>query len=288
MNRSVIGAVLWLAFSSGSSAQEDHRDQQSIQAADKAGAQQAAPPSRPVAEHPQILRDARGQQPCYPPYEDRSNPLCAEWKAADAATTAAVGSSIAALFSVASIAALLVTIAQGRRALRNATEANRTAEKALRQAEISTERQLRAYVAATKIEVAGFCAGRRPRFTVTPENVGATPAKRLKVVAAVLHAEDPERHHLSFRGHNLFTPIDLGTKQPVFVSIDFPFTPTAEELASFRSGSAGCFVFFGYITYRDVFGRQRRTIFRNYLSGDMLSANGASSLRACRKGNRST
>lgn len=218
--------------------------------------------------------------PCERSRENRESDLCAQWKAADAARDAANWSLIAAGLSAAGLAALLVTINQGRIALSRAREANEIAKK-------SSERQLRAYLNIQDVYATGVWNGGEPVVHYTIRNGGQTPARKVTIRVCLITAHKGDgRPRVEFLKGRI-PVIDIAPGRDSKQSIPDNAGPlTAGHWEHFLAGD-WAFEIAGYISYRDVFGKFRRTIFRAHTPNEH-SFDGRLDLAASPKHYRST
>ncbi len=128
---------------------------------------------------------------CYSAPDHDSADLCAQWraaiaaeKAADAAAFSNTLSIIGAVLSAVGLGALLVTIRQGRRALRRAAKANRIAQRI-------GEAQTRAYLTISNVE--GFHSRNGISIEITVQNSGQSPALEVTAHCAIMGNDDVER-----------------------------------------------------------------------------------------------
>jgi hypothetical protein len=129
------------------------------------------------------IHRAKYEAECNPANEKRDSDLCAQWKAADAATDAArwtyVGNWIGGL------SGFLVLIAIGL-----AYQANRIARSGV-------EAQLRAWITIKIAEVVGFrMVNDQPRFHIRTvvKNIGQTPAMEVSYYMSMAFGDDPGAH----------------------------------------------------------------------------------------------
>lgn len=114
---------------------------------------------------------------CYSAKDHDSADLCAQWRAAIAAEKAANSSVwanrlaiIGMVLSGVGLAALVITIQQGRAGLERAREANDIAQN-------TAKRELRAYVGIDNVEIE--CGDRGCQILIFLKNYGGTPATRV-------------------------------------------------------------------------------------------------------------
>ncbi|PKP95018.1 MAG: hypothetical protein CVT75_03405 [Alphaproteobacteria bacterium HGW-Alphaproteobacteria-14] len=194
----------------------------------------------------------------------------------------AVDVSIAsAAISVVAFIALLITILQGRAALRRAAEANTIASD-------SMKRQLRAYLSVephgVQIPEPGWIS-----VPISMENNGNTPATDLEVAGdVILLVGDPREFNPATDGRitdeTLTSENAIGPHVKRFHYAKVPDDFIGEHRMAIHSGDAAI-VHYGWIAYTDVFGDRHRTNFAFYHRGPEL--NDVESKR-CRFGNNAT
>lgn len=176
--------------------------------------------------------------------------------------------------------------------LREAEKTTSAANAAIATANESSERQLRAYVQAQAPTIIDFTVGKAPLIKYWASNTGQTPARRFRHKTGWCFVEDPD----TFPVRGIFpfnlkgSVIEIGGGDR---SQQYTFLPTVRQdiFDAVRNGGK-CILFFGVISYRDIFGRNRRSVFRYCLrQGAVLEGPiGApliSNLAACKKNNRS-
>lgn len=194
---------------------------------------------------------------CEPGRDQRQSDLCAQWKAADAAREAARWAFWSTIVSVAGIFGLWLNLRQGRHALAKAREANEIAR-------LSAERQLRAYVGVEKLKINTVVAGARLIVWMTLRNRGQTPARQLRIRCCAVRCWGVPSAGARIKFDRAEKLYDLGadqsTSQPIVLTEE-PLTQL--QIDTILRGEAA-FVVGGYLSYRDAFGRLRRTIFRAF------------------------
>lgn len=237
--------------------------------------------SRNVAEQSKAGQPSELERPCEPGQDSRGSDLCAQWKAADAAREAARWTFWSMLVGVAGVLGLVLNLRQGRAALAKAREANEIARE-------SAERQLRAYVYVSRVEVRDIKPGYRAIHKILLTNAGQTPAYDLKLRGfSQIHTDAPEKHVLRF-GHckiSRLRVIPPSAPTGVFFPDDGPWS--ADECGMLNAGQTHL-TFAAIYSYRDVFGKRRRgTCFAKYVLGTAPDKDGSMPLMACDRGNRS-
>jgi hypothetical protein len=194
----------------------------------------------------------------------------------------AVDISIAsAVVGIVALVALLITIAQGRAALRKAEAANKIASD-------TSKKQLRAYLS---VESCGVQIPKEGWITVplNIENLGATPASDIEIAGDVLVLSgDPREFDPATDGRladkSLTSETMLGPNSNRYHDIrltDQFLQPHLEDIREMRSAV----IHYGWIGYSDVFGERHRTNFAFYHRGKELSDEAS---KRCRFGNSAT
>lgn len=230
-------------------------------------------------------------RPCGEHRYDSNDDLCAQWKAADAAAEAA--SYAAPLYWLSVLGAVIgfLTAVFAGGAAWFAKRAADAARAQLAHTEYSTERQLRAYVGATGLHMTGVAPGSSPVFHYTLKNTGQTPARgiRIRLAFRAAASRDVPIHFPFGMPPQKF---DLGAGSETEQSARWHDganvmpTLTDNDFKAFVNGD-WTFTFAGYVQYRDVFGKTRRTIFRGYAPNHGMT-DGKLSMMVARKHVRAT
>jgi hypothetical protein len=150
-------------------------------------------------------------------------------------------------------------------------------------AEASSKMQLRAYLGPSESFITGVAVGERPVVETTIRNFGQTPALKVRhwAVAKVL---DPTsgRFERGAPGNGERT-INPG-RDGLMIRSSVAEAISEEAMARIKLGTAAVCLY-GVVTYRDVFGRSRKTEFRLQHGGPRLV--GSEDLVTSAKGNRS-
>lgn len=183
--------------------------------------------------------------------------------------------------SVIALIALLVTILQGRAALRKADAANQIASD-------SAKVQLRAYLSVEP------CGVQVPKdgWMAVPFNIlnhGATPASDIEVAGDVLVISGDPRHFDPEKDgrladQSLTSETMIGPASNRYHDVQMPdqfLEPHLEDIREMRSA----IVHYGWVGYSDVFGKRHRTNFAFYHRGPELSDETS---KRCRFGNSAT
>lgn len=153
---------------------------------------------------------------------------------------------------------------------RAAIQAASAAQDSVTLMEEMSKRQLRAYVCVSNVRIENFKVFEIPTITFEVRNHGPTPAMDVEVIwRAERVYGDPHRCKLSFNGMTWGSKFPLGAGHYVRPSNPVENVLSMEFQDSFIVGE-GTYLVFGYIRYKDIFGVQRRTIFRNFLSAQYL------------------
>ena len=193
---------------------------------------------------------SRETEPCQQGEAKRYSELCAQWKAADAA-------QLSAWLNLASIAAVLV-------ALFLAFQSNRISRD-------TAKRQLRAYVGLHKSPITELKAGEFPKVELNFLNAGQTPAREVRVAAAlgVDHFPRPD-------SDDKLAGLKRSSVTYVLPGSDFKLRlPSAkwpdlnqETVDAIKDGKAAVYCF-GVVEYFDIFGKAQKTEFSLMMGGDV-------------------
>jgi hypothetical protein len=163
------------------------------------------PPFEPV----QPVQRRITERPCEPGQDNRQSELCAQWKAADAATDAAYWAWASFWLGLAGTVGLIATLYYTRKAVLAAEEATKDADKALeiaaRNADAAAQQvtvaqstarhQLRAYIGVAKVTLDVSSSNMimdRITVTVALKNFGQTPARVHTFLWLTIHDEAKE------------------------------------------------------------------------------------------------
>ena len=144
--------------------------------------------------------------------------------------------------------------------------------------------QLRAYLGPSEIFTTNVTVGERPVVEATIRNFGQTPAYRVRYSsdAKLMDTTDERFERIAYEaGEKTVNPGRDGfiIKSRVVEAL------TEEDMSKIRLGTASIY-FYGLITYRDAFGRSRKTQFRFQHGGPRLT--GTEDLTISPKGNKAT
>ncbi|PHR55043.1 MAG: hypothetical protein COA47_14455 [Robiginitomaculum sp.] len=147
-------------------------------------------------------------------------------------------------------------------------ESNKAAWAAIKLMRAMSEKELRAYIMVEHIELLDRDGGGPPQFIVMLKNTGQTPATNINQFVAFGCVDMASQPISNFRdskgnlprlpqfiiGAGMTHPISVGLRRPIDEEVSDAMW--AIELKVFGSG---------IITYDDVFGKRRRTIFKFHL-----------------------
>lgn len=219
------------------------------------------------------------EKPCLEGLDDRHSDLCAQWKAADAARSSAQWTFWSVIVGAMGLIGVVGTLAYSAATLRRATEANELSRK-------TSILQLRAYIAVEDLRIDDLVPGKHPTASFTIRNVGATIARGVVATAQVIRqSESPTGKWHVPKG---FTPskFDLPPGGEVHRSFTWPTPLTVAEISAHPMPRL--FYYAGVVSYRDIYGRTRRTIFRQTAAANYLKDGSGPLVPFNRKGNRSS
>jgi hypothetical protein len=141
--------------------------------------------------------------------------------------------------------------------------------------------QLRAYLGPSETFITGVEAGERPLVDCTVRNFGQTPAHRASYWAETKVLDSTDRFEPG-RLENGERTVNPGRDEFTIKSrLAEPLTQ--EDLSKIKLGTSAIY-FYGAITYRDAFGRSRKTQFRYQYGGARVF--GTEDMVLSPKGNR--
>jgi hypothetical protein len=218
-----------------------------------------------ITATPQQADEPKGyKDPCRTGDDNRNSDLCAQWKAADAAKSAAqaawwlggLGTVIGALTLAAAWAAAMYAKEAAKHTKAGADEARRAAnaaEKGLRHSEKVTRAELRAYLAAEKEKLR--LDGNEASIDVFLRNVGQTPAEEVSSQRR-LYFIAGRKNPKVFPGMSYSTSMGtVGPKVPIEAYTPMHLSPG--KLRALRAGIAR-FELRMSVTFVDMFGDRWR------------------------------
>lgn len=164
-----------------------------------------------------------------------------------------------------------------------------TSEKSVEATRHFNKIQLRAYVDVEKISIERFTATEIFNLKYEVVNNGQTPARKLRSVSRIFirNISDAESKKIHFPDINYSPTLSLGPKQRLYYNM-----PQSEEisLVDFQKIVDGTMIiiFAGVISYIDVFGVTRRTVFKTWVPPNLLDDDGCTMLAASSHHNSSS
>lgn len=284
----LIAACLWL---SPALAQNDKHSvggpvQSQPEAKQEPPQPSAAPTVGAYSAHPKSDPQSH-QNPCNDPKYGRKSDLCQQWRMAEAAEETATwtlgqiiatgieGGLLAIAIFVAGVAAYWA-----KRAAEAGDETVNVAREATEDARISAERQLRAYVCVSGVQLK--FAPLRVRATVVAKNAGATPAYKFRTQGGFKLCDFPPDIPI-FGWNESAEDTSVGIIGPGDDS-DNPYAIliTDEQVTQLRTGKMALYVF-GEYRYKDAFKHDRFTKYRFMVGGD--AGFNADAMSPCKEGN---
>ena len=192
-------------------------------------------------------RSAQEQQPCGPKQYGSSADLCAQWKAADAATDSAWWAWAGGVIGLGSLVGIFL-------ALGLAFHSNWIARDA-------AKRQLRAYVTYSNEWWHGdFSPGQPLELKPRIVNLGETPARDV-VWQAELRNFNATGAESEFTRSPMQAPSKSTIGKGQFLQTTLKVVPSLPVYARVMSGETILYVF-GWVDYKDVFGTKQSMTFR--------------------------
>lgn len=192
--------------------------------------------------------------------------------------------------SVAGVIALVVTIIYSILATNAAVKSAELAEKAVSIAQDTAKRELRAYIAISKVRFTGLNDGNSAKIEVSITNAGATPARKVRsrVWTTVGSGESQGRIFSSGADSSTESVADLAQGGAFHTTETVYGGPLkSSEHEHVLSGEKKLYAI-GIITYQDVFRVTRRTLFKCVLDIESIDGNWNGKTVPCRTGNRSS
>jgi hypothetical protein len=228
---------------------------------------------------------------CADPPNHSQADLCQQWRSAEKAEEIAGYTFLSLFIGIGGLLGLAATVHYARKAALGSNEALVAALDSNTIARESAERQMRAYVQASRPTLLNFVPGNEPVIVFQPTNTGQTPARGFRLLTTYRIDPDAEQCRVRFEGgaspyRRMGSTIDIGGGgQPSQQQTNLPLL-TQADYDQFMSGEKKL-IFCGVLSYRDVFGKRRRTVFRVRFDPKYLKG-GTASLVSCRKNNRSS
>ena len=187
-------------------------------------------------------------EPCRRGDDRRYSDLCAQWKAADAASDSAWWAWASGIVGISSLAGVLI-------ALGLAFESNRIVRK-------TAKLQLRAYISYDNFTLDGF-ESLPPKGVIRVKNDGQTPAHHVVGYGEGLvwnGVNDPPEDYFAPNRQEAEPKTVLGPNHGFGVVVDPPKFKIG-MIDALRAGEAKLIVY-GFVAYSDIFGEKHFTRFR--------------------------
>lgn len=214
--------------------------------------------------------------------------LAAQWKAADWVMWASIIAGAQLIATVIGLYYIKGTLDETRKAVEDTSEATEAMREANKIARETSKRQMRAYVGVEDHEVINFGIGLTTGHQCKVWNRGQTPAYDVRIWSyptCVISAET-EPHDAKIKPPKLIVQSSAILGPGQWVGHTNPNTKPMIE-ASYLGLCAGglTIVWGGVVSYRDAFGKRRRTTFKYFATGtgEHLKAN--FDMCACASGN---
>ena len=233
----------------------------------KAETSQSAPAVAPSATKPiKIVQRPINERPCDQGRDNRESDLCAQWKAADAASKAAWWAAVATFVTAIGTFGLFWQIKLTREAVQDTGEATKAMREANSIAREMGQRQIRAYLHAGKISIEPADQTGESSLYVIVANSGNTPAflKRLLLVYAWMQPDGNE-------GKRELVSVDLAVSIPAGKEGHLGSSIKA-LLALIDVTKPQSLMVSGIVTYDDCFGVERKTVFSRSVNDGDFSA----------------
>lgn len=211
--------------------------------------------------------------------------LCEQRRMSQAAIDAVWWARAQTLLGIAGFVAIVTTLLFTASATRAASKAARAAQDSVRVASDTAERELRAYVSLSEVRIDNLNEGQPFKVTLKIKNVGQTPAKEFGAWAQVFYRPHSDDGKIQFTISGRRSVTEMGPVGEYSIPLRAQMLPQAINFSDIASGQMYVIVA-GFYSYRDIFKRRRRGIFRYFVRYDHLEA-GAGSLVSCNRHNYS-
>lgn len=240
----------------------------------------------PLVELVKVTDASPHERPCKPGDDDRNSDLCAQWKAADAAAAAAKWAEVSAYIGGVAAFLLLWTLAYTARATAAADKAALAAQQACKITSDANNNGLRAYVLVDSARIFNLDT-EVPQIVLTIRNFGQTPASDFRCQMNGCFSNYPAE----------FDFVDLSCDTEGSRALIGPGGQTKISWRPSRKMESidlqalinhkAAFWAWGWIRYKDVFGKDQETSFRFMYGGDS-PRDPDGFLAACFEGNHAT
>lgn len=234
----------------------------------------------PVTSEPQLTAPSRVaskddyEAPCRYGDENRRSDLCAQWKAADAASKAALWSFWTFLSSTVigliGLCGLFFTVRYARKAWLASQQATSIANEALKVTRDTSQLELRAYLSVLVGSATYQETAKSLRFAVNPSlvNGGNTPARQVRYVAnaAILPVPLPDNFKFPLAGAEKKRGGIVPAGHAFILSAVVPDFVAETEISHICQAQGRAVYTWGWVIYRDVFGKKHRTTFCQWVA----------------------
>jgi hypothetical protein len=218
--------------------------------------------------------------------EREQQDLAAQRAMADAAYWMVIITFAQAVFGLFGLGALLLTLRHTRKSAEAASAAVATAS-------ATAEKQLRAYVFCTKVEIVQFSLEHPVRAKITIRNLGQTPAQSLSISSGVTYARHPEKagDQYIYMGPPAMR-MSIGPGAEFYMTAkrrEHPRTRvepalSADEVIAISGGEMAIFVYI-ILKYIDIFG-VACSVEQRYMFNNACVERGEKTAEVCRYGNK--
>lgn len=212
---------------------------------------------------------------CRQPAGNEEADLCQQWRAANGSLRGALAAERQNVLSEEQIlltkletAALCATLLLTALATYTAGRAARAAEKAVDVSSNAAQRQLRAYVLPSGVQISRFEAGMTVLARVKIKNFGQTPAYKLRVRLSYLITSDLNTKSFPISPSNMRTNATYqGPGEHTIMQITDLDALTVGDVNAIKAGIRAIFIY-GHIDYFDCFGLSHEGSFRFIYGGE--------------------
>ena len=248
----------------------------------------AEQPAQVAAEARASSQPLQYRTPCRQPEGQGESDLCAQWHAANAAQDGAFWTKWGVLIGIVGSSLLLWQIILTRQAVKDTSGATVAMREANRIALDTSKRELRAYITTEDHEVINFQIGAKAGHQCKVYNRGHTPAYNVRIwsrpIAVITAGTDLHRAKV-FRAETVTqSSATLGPGQWVGHTNALNSPLVEDSYVGICVGGVAI-VWAGVVTYRDAFGRLRRTTFKYFVTGSGETLPGFFDMTACSRGN---
>lgn len=250
--RGILAAIAGLILV-GASPQPSSKDQAEQHKSERQPERSASPISAPGAKPVEIVQPKVDAHPCGQDQYQTNDDLCAQWKAADAASDAAWWAMVATFVTALGTIGLFWQIKLTREAVQDTGEATEAMREANKIARDNSHLELRAYLSVQSVTLSDDLR-RDNSLTIALEikNAGQTPA-----VLGNIHVQVHwlcEGGSITLLEHVSRNDIRCHRDTPMHIHFNVPADDPKLDLP-------GNFMVFGHIQYKDVFGKSQKEPF---------------------------